>query len=126
MLRLLVGGFLIAHGLIHWATYVTPKKPDEPGPFDPGHSWALAAVHVSQHPAHTLSVTLALFTAAGFCLAGGVLLAGAGWWLGIAAVAAIIGLVLKIGYFNPWLSLAVLLDAGVLLAAAAGWPPSLT
>jgi hypothetical protein len=126
MLRLLVAGFLIAHGLIHWAVYAMPKKPDQPSPFDPGHSWMLAAVGVAEHPAHTLSVALALVTTAGFCLASGILLAGGGWWLVVAAVAAITGLVLKLGYFNPWLSLGVLLDAGVLVAAAASWPPSLT
>jgi hypothetical protein len=125
MLRLLVAGFLIAHGLIHWATYAMPKKPDQPGPFDPGHSWALAAAHVTEHPARTLSIVLALVTTAGFCFAGGIVLAGGGWWFEVAAVAAISGLVLKVGYFHPWLSLGVLLDVGVLLAAATGWPPSL-
>jgi hypothetical protein len=125
MLRLLIAGFLITHALIHWAIYVTPKKPDQPGPFDPSRSWALAAVHIAEHPARALSIALASVTAAGFSIAGGVLLAGGGWWLAVAATAAVAGLALKSFYFHPWLSLGVLLDVGVLLAAAASWPPSL-
>jgi hypothetical protein len=83
-------------------------------------------VHVSEAPARALSIAMARAAAAVFAFAAGILLAGGGWWLEAAAVAALIGLVLKVGYFHPWLSFGVLLDAGVLVAAAANWPPSLT
>jgi hypothetical protein len=44
----------------------------------------------------------------------------------LAAVAAILGLVLKVVFFNPWLSLGILIDAAVLSSALLSWPVSLT
>ena len=46
--------------------------------------------------------------------------------MALAVVAAIIALALKILFFNPWLSLGVLLDAAVLSSALWSWPFSLT
>lgn len=42
-----------------------------------------------------------------------------------AVSGSIAGLLLKGLYFHPWLMVGVLIDAGVLGAAAAGWPPTL-
>ena len=74
MLRVLLAGFLIAHGLVHPAVWATPNDPAKPEPFDPGRSWALTAVHVAARPAHSTSVVMAWATAVGFTPAGG------GWW----------------------------------------------
>jgi hypothetical protein len=58
MLRLLVAGFLVAHGLIHATIYAAPRPADAKAPFDAGHSWALSAVHVAPQPVRTVSTGL--------------------------------------------------------------------
>jgi hypothetical protein len=87
MPRTLFALFLIAHGLIHGAIYATPRDSAKPAPFDPGHSWALASVHVADHPARSASIALACTAGLAFALAGVVLLAGGSWWAPIAATA---------------------------------------
>ncbi|MDQ3662096.1 MAG: hypothetical protein M3454_13780 [Actinomycetota bacterium] len=126
MARLLLAGFLIAHGLIHAAIYAIPKDPDKPAPFDPSHSWAFAAVHVAERPARTFGVRVPWLTALLFAGAGIALLVHSSVWVSIAVCAAAIGLLLKGLFFHPWLILGVLIDIGVVWAATAGWPGSLT
>jgi len=104
MIRFLLASLLIAHGLIHVAIYAIPKQPGENALFDPGHSWILAGMNVAARPARTTAVTLAWVT---------------------AVVAALSGLVLKLGYFHPWLIIGLALDAGVIAGVVSEWPPSL-
>ena len=116
--------FLIMHGFVHAAVWATPKPTENPPPFDPAHSWVLAATHVPPTSQRTTSVTLAwlaavLFTAAGIALALDVAV-----WSVLAVLGAVVGLLLKGLWFNRWLSLGVALDACVLFAVAAGWPTS--
>ena len=126
MARLLLAGFLIAHGLIHAAIYAVPKDPNKPVPFDPNHSWALAAMHVAERPTRTLGVRLSWLTALLFAGAGIALLVHNSLWVSIAVCAAALGLLVKGLFFHPWLILGILIDIGVLWAAAADWPRSLT
>ena len=123
--RLVLAGFLFAHGWIHAAIYALPPDEKKPPPFDPKHSWALSAAHVAEHPAKTLALTFAWVTTALFGVAAAALLADSPTWLPIAAAGASAGLLLKALFFNPWLSVGVLIDAAVLWAASAGWPESL-
>lgn len=125
MTRLLLAGFLIAHGWIHPAIYAIPKKPGDSPPFDPSHSWALSAAHVEEGTSRTLAVGLAWLTAVLLVVAGVILLADATLWVPTAVAGAVVGLGFKGLYFTRWLIVGVLIDAGVLWAAAAGWPPSL-
>ncbi|MGW3031879.1 hypothetical protein ACWDCB_11670 [Streptomyces sp. NPDC001178] len=66
----------------------------------------------------------AWYTAAVYAVAGAGVPAGAGWWPTAALVAASSGLVLKAVWFDPWLSVGVLLDVGVITAVACSWPAS--
>ena len=125
MPRTLFALFLIAHGLIYGAIYATPRDSAKPAPFDPGHSRALAAVHVADHPARSASIALACTAGLAFALAGVVLLVGGSWWAPIAATAGIAGLLLKGLWFHPWLAVGVLLDLAVTVAALTG-PPALS
>ncbi|MER6418256.1 hypothetical protein [Streptomyces sp. NPDC001137] len=59
-----------------------------------------------------------------YAVAGAAVLAGSGWWPTAALVAASSGLVLKAVWFDPWLSVGVLLDVGVITAVACSWPAS--
>ncbi|GGL16567.1 hypothetical protein [Streptomyces flaveus] len=125
MITALVGAFLIVHGLLHLGVWTTPEQPDKPAPFDRGHSWALAAAHVSTAPARAAALALAWYTALVCVVAGAGVLAGSVWWPTAALVAAVSGLALKAIWFDPWLSVGVLLDVGVLVAVASSWPGSL-
>ncbi|MGH2826182.1 MAG: hypothetical protein ACRDKF_04345 [Actinomycetota bacterium] len=126
MARLLLAGFLIAHGLIHAAIYAIPKDPDKPAPFDPNNSWAFAAVHVAERPARIFGMRVSWLTALLFTGAGIALLVHSSLWVSIAVCAAVLGLLLKGLFFHPWLIIGVLIDIGFVWAATAGWPASLT
>ena len=71
MIRFLLGGFVVAHGLVTAAIWVTPAKGGEP--FRATHSWLLG-------DARSLAVVLALVVAAGSVLAGFGYLAQQSWW----------------------------------------------
>lgn len=124
MITLLVAVFLILHGLLHPGIWAAPRQPDKPSPFDPGHSWALAAAHVSPAPARAAALALAWYTAVVYAVAGAGALAGGGWWPTAALVGAASGLALKAIWFDPWLGVGVLLDVGVIVAVACTWPAS--
>ncbi|MFH0245322.1 hypothetical protein ACGRHY_23545 [Streptomyces sp. HK10] len=117
--------FLLAHALVHFRVWVTPQDPENPPPFAPGHSWALAAAHVTEETSRAAATALAAVTALLYAIAGVALLADADWWAPAAVVAAAGGLVLKVVWFNPWLLLGIALDAGVVLAVTLTWPASL-
>jgi hypothetical protein len=125
MVRLIVGGFLIAHGLLHPSIYAA-KDEKEPMPFDPNRSWALTAAHVDERPTQNLSIALAWLTALVFTVAGVLVFADVSLWTSIAIAGAALGLILKGLYFTPWLIAGVAIDVGIIWAALANWPPSLT
>ncbi|MQA87570.1 MAG: hypothetical protein GEV03_23840 [Streptosporangiales bacterium] len=90
-------------------------------PYDPRRSWALAAAHVTYVGTARVGVATSWLVAAAYVAGGVALLAGAGWWLPLAVVAAAVGLAFKGLYFHPWLTFGVLLDAAALVAAGTGW-----
>lgn len=120
--------FLAAHGLVHLAVWLpsTEAQPDKPPPpFAPDHSALLEKAAVPRPTAHRVAAGLAVATAVAYLVAAlAVLLDQAA--VPIAVVAAVLGLILKVVFFNPWLTFGVLLDALVLAAALAEWPVSLT
>jgi hypothetical protein len=61
MIRVLVGAFIVAHGLLTAFMWLSPAKAD--APFRATHSWLLGE-------ARPLAVVIALVAAAGFVLAG--------------------------------------------------------
>ncbi|MER7172168.1 hypothetical protein [Streptomyces mesophilus] len=127
MITALFAAFLIAHGLIHLPVWAPPGPAHEGSrpPFDARHSWALAVAGLPQARAGRVSIGLASVAAMLYVIAGAAAASGAADWPTAAVSAAVVGLALKILWFHPWLSLGVLLDAGVLLAVYAYWPASL-
>lgn len=126
MVRTLVVAFLLAHGLLHPLMYAMPVKANgPPPPFDVHRSWMLRAAHVATATAFSTSVWLAWVTGALFALGAVALAIGADVWTAAALGGAAVGLVLKIGWFHPWLTLGVVLDVGVMAAVTAAWPASL-
>ncbi|MFD1829333.1 hypothetical protein ACFSJS_06615 [Streptomyces desertarenae] len=125
MIEVLAVVLLLAHALAHLRVWATPEDPDHPAPFAPGHSWALAAAHLTQETARAGAVAMASITALLYGVAGVALAAGLDWWAPAAVLAAAGGLVLKTLWFSPWLLVGIAADAGVVLAVTLEWPASL-
>ena len=124
----LIAAFLIAHGAVHLAVWLppAPTEAERQAPFAPDHSTVLTRAHVTRAASHEVAVRLAGAATVAYVLAGLAVAVGFGWAVGLAAAAALVGLALKILFFNPWLSLGVLLDAAVLGSALWSWPVTLT
>lgn len=125
MVDTIVAGFLIAHGLVHAAIWTVPPGGDEPPPFVPARSWALQAAAVPDGTARTASIALALTSAALLVVAGVALLAGAEAWPAAALAGVAVAAAFKAVWFDPWLTVGIVLDVAVAVAVLAGWPPSL-
>jgi len=109
MLRVLLGLFIVAHGLVTfgmWAAPVTDKAP-----FNPSHSWLLGDTR-------TLAVALAVLAAIAFVVTGGGFLTQQDWWAAAAIAAGAVAVLLMALYFNPWLSAGILISAVILYAGA--------
>jgi hypothetical protein len=107
MLRVLVGLFLVAHGLVTFGIWAAPVA--EKAPFNPSYSWLLG-------DARTLAVALALVAAAAFVATGGGFLAQQDWWAAAAVAAGAVAVALMALYFSPWLSAGILISALILYA----------
>ena len=108
MLRVLLGAFIVAHGLLTAFIWLSPAKAG--APFRATHSWLLGE-------ARPLAVVVALVAAAGFVLAGvGVIADQAG--IGAGAVA----LLLMTLFFNPWLLAGIAISVGILYAGFQALP----
>jgi hypothetical protein len=122
MTALLVA-FLAGHGFVHLAIWL-PRTAQEPevAPLVPDHSAVLTAVHVSQPVRHALAALLAVVTGIAFGLAAiGVAMHGT-WAVQAALLGAVAGLVLKLVFFDPWLTVGIALDVLVLAVVLTEWP----
>ena len=127
MAPFLVVGFLIVHGVLHLAVWLPhpDPRPEHPAPFEPDHSKVLTAVHVEQETTHRVAIVLAVATAAVYIVAAVAVAFGLPSAAALVALAAVIGIAMKVLYFDPWLLIGIGLDAMVLTSAVAGWPVTL-
>jgi hypothetical protein len=127
MITALVVAFLAAHGLVHLAVWLPHPEPDpdRPPPFEPDHSALLAAAAAPVEAIHRVAVGAAVAVTTAYLLAALLVAIGGPGALAVTLAAAALGLVQKALFFHPWLSLGVLIDAGVLAGALVGWPVSL-
>jgi hypothetical protein len=101
----LAGLFLIAHGLVHVAVWLTPPPPK--APFDSHRSWLLGDIGF-------VSSMLAALACALFVIAGVLVLAGAGVGATLAVVGAAVSLVLVLLTFHPWFLFATVIDIAII------------
>ena len=113
MIRILLGAFIVAHGLLTAFIWVSPPNPD--APIRATHSWLLG-------DARTLAVVVALVAAAGFVLAGVGFITDQAWWPAIGVGAGTAALLLMALYFNPWLLAGIAISAGILYAGIQALP----
>jgi hypothetical protein len=107
MIRILIGGLLIAHGLVHVAVWATPKRPD--APFDASDSWLLGS---TRGPSVVLAVVAAVVLVAG----GVALFADAAVWQPLTIVGLAVSLLLDVLYFNLWFGFITVVNAVLLMA----------
>jgi hypothetical protein len=109
--NVLVGLFLVAHGLVHLAIWI--PEPSEGAPFDPRHSWLLGE-------AGPLTRALAALACGLLVLAGAFLLNGGDALdTGLAVAGAVVSLALVLLTFHPWLLGAIAIDIAIVVVALA-------
>jgi hypothetical protein len=115
LLRVLLIGFFVAHGLVHVAIWA-PKYDPGKAPFDASHSWLIG-------DRRALAQALAFAVAAILILAGIALWAQGGWWRPTAVVGLGLSTALLLLYFNPWYLFILAVNTALIVGIAAmDWP----
>jgi hypothetical protein len=109
MFRLVMGAFIIAHGLVTAAIWSAPAT--DAAPFNPAHSWLLG-------DARPVAVAIALFAASAFLATGVGVAAHQGWWPAPAVIAGVAAVVLMSVYFNAWLVGGLAISVAILTAGS--------
>jgi hypothetical protein len=121
MLRWLVAGLLVAHGLVHITVWASAKVAEAQGT-TPDRSWVLGRQH-------SLVLGFTYLVVALFAVAAGALLFQAAWWPQMTVAAASASLLL-VALFpgalqGPWILMPIAINAGLILAVWLSWPGSL-
>ena len=117
MTRILIGGFLIAHGLVHIGMWGVPKlQTAEGSPFVSSDSWLIGSTK-------GLAAVLAVLTAVVLIAGGVALFAHSGLWRPLTIVGLAGSLFLDVLYFNPWFIFITVVNGAFLWALLwAHWP----
>jgi hypothetical protein len=133
MLKIVLGIFVVAHGLVHAILAIAPNPADsdaKPGAFFTAseRSWLLPPLGLNATAIQWIGIILVALSTLGFVLAGLGIFGVAGLsaiWRTLAVVSAAISLLLLISFWHPWLPVGVLIDMAILVALIwAKWPPS--
>jgi hypothetical protein len=132
MLRFLISGLLIVHGLITIAQslvmFGSGKKLANPAwlnwwPTPMGRSWLLGSLGLEGTAVSWLVGAVWVIGGVAFLGAGFGVLAHHEWWRTLAVAGAIASLVVLAPYFHPWYSFVTVLNIGILVALLwLGWP----
>lgn len=114
MWRFVFIAFLIAHGGLHLAIWLTPQS--EEAPFEAARSWLFG----TQRP---LAMAVAVIAAAALVAAGVGLWAQAQWWRPAAVVGLGVSFVLMVLYFHPWFIPIQVINAALIVGLVwRSWP----
>jgi hypothetical protein len=116
-MRILIGGFLIAHGLVAITVWGMPNNQTAQGsPFVSSDSWLIGSTK-------GLAAVLAVLVAVVLIAGGAALFAHAPLWRPLTIVGLAGSLLLDVLYFNPWFIFIALVNGAFLVALAwAHWP----
>jgi hypothetical protein len=132
MLKIVLGIFIIAHGLVHAGLAAAPNPADpvaKPGAFftAPERSWLLPKLGLSASTVQMIGIILVVLSTLGFVLAGLGIFGVAGLsvvWRSVAIISALISSLLLLLFWHPWLPVGVLINIATLVALLwAKWPP---
>ncbi len=130
-MKIIIGLFLIAHGLVHVGLAAAPdpnESESKPGAFftAPQRSWLLPQLGLKPAAIRWIGILLVVFTTLGFVLAGLGVFGVPGLaelWRTIAVVSAVLSLLLLLLFWHPWIILGVLIDVGIIFSLVwADWP----
>jgi hypothetical protein len=113
VIRVLLGAFIVAHGLLSAFIWVSPANAN--APFRASNSWLVG-------DARPVGVVIALVAAAGFVLAGIGIITHQAWWAVTGTGAGAVALLLMTLFFNPWLLAGMAISAGILYAGIHALP----
>ena len=120
VLRVLLGLFLVVHGLIH-LVYFAPTD-DPKFPMTAGKSWLVTSAGLRIGTVRAIVAVLAVLSAVGFCLLAlsyfG-LLVPTGWFTPLAVIAAAASLALIVVTWNVQFIVGVAIDLAILYWALA-------
>jgi len=131
MIRVLIGIFLIAHGLVHSGLAAAPIPNDpnsKPGAFftDPTRSWLLSGIGLNASAIRITGIVLVALGTLSFIAAGLGVLGVSGLdsiWRIMTVVSAGSSLLLLVVFWHPWLFVGALLNIGILISLLwAHWP----
>ena len=123
MVRVIVGLFLVAHGLVHLLYFV--PRPDDPAyPFVPKDRWFAKALGLQPSAAKAVARTLAVVCAIALAISGVALLASADLWEPAAVVGSATSLLLMLLFFHPWLVIGIAIDVAILASVLSLHVPS--
>ena len=108
MFRILLGLFVIAHGLVHLAVWGPPPSGD--APMQTARSWLLGDVR-------PLAVGLAIGAAVLLTGGGIAVLTGAGWWPWLVIAGSAVSVLLIALTFTPWWLFGLAIDVTLLVSA---------
>jgi hypothetical protein len=111
MFRILIGIFLIAHGLVHSGLVAAPIPNDpnsKPGAFlaDASRSWLLSSIGLSTSAIRITGIVLVALATLSFLAAGLGVLGVSGLnsiWRTMTVISACLSLILLIVFWHPWL-----------------------
>jgi hypothetical protein len=105
VVELVLGSFVVAHGLVTAGIWLAPGNDD--APFDPAHSWLLGE-------ARRAAIVIGFLVGAGLVVAGLAMLTRSDWWPTAAMLAGAGGTVQILVWFNRWLVLGLAINLAVL------------
>jgi len=115
---LLIGLFLIAHGLVH-LLFLSPEPPESDKRakwvFDRSASWLMIRLRLREPAIRAVGAVLSVITAVAFAIAGLGAAGLFGGWEPLAQVAAASGLVLLGLYWHLWLMLGIAINLVILI-----------
>ena len=132
-MKIVLGIFIIAHGLVHGILAIAPNPADaepKPGKFFAAadRSWLLPKLGLSVEGIQWIGLILVALSSLGFVLAGMGVLGVSGintLWRVVAIVSSFLSLVLLGLFWHPWLPIGVIIDVLILIGLLwAKWPPT--
>jgi hypothetical protein len=118
MWQIVIGIFLIVHGLIHWV-YAAPQ-PNMPGAESWSfltQRWLVIRAGLDQATALKLGIALISLVTIGFAVSGIGLLTSQDWWRIAATASSAVSLLLLALFWHKWMIAGPILTTGIILLA---------